>query len=192
MKRLGVVVVAGMAAAAILGAAPAEAAREKIPLLLVGVANAVTVVDLGTINTPTLPPVSEGLAQGALNTMCEGVSGKEVRIESDGVTLALATTRVLANPSKDSTKVNQAGDYSGSLAAGGYFTYTGSCITGVVFKNRVPVKSFYQIFIDDEKVGTYSYRSLKRDGFRPLHTIDNEACGINTYLYPGQPERLLC
>lgn len=178
-----------IAAAIVLGssallASPAHAAKSKtIPLFMVGIGSTVGVIDFGSdaiSGSQPRPPINIDVANGGLNKICEGKAGQEVILKSDGETLAVGTSRVLSWPKATAAK-QSAGDYDGKKFAAGYGAYDGTCITGVVFK-KVPIRKFYQIYIDGSQLGTYSYGQLKAEKFAPLAVGKAKFCSMNGFL----------
>lgn len=188
--RLGISALAALSLA--VGIAPGVSAQPKtIPLLLVGVGTTPLILDQGNMPGYVRPPVSKDAVAGALNSLCSESAGQEVRVESDGETLAVKSTKVLVFPSKNVSSEPAASDFNGSGAAAGYFAWEGTCITGVILK-KVPVRKFYQVFIDGQKVSTYSFAALKQTKFRPLFAGDSQVCGINTILNDANGGAPIC
>lgn len=158
--------------------------NKPIPLLLIGVGSSVAVLDTGyqtNVNTPNVrPPLDKEWAARYLNGICDAQAEQEIRIESDGKTLGVKTSKVLAKPSNPTSNPPTGG------APAGYFLWRDSCIHGVSFK-KVPRAKFYQIYIDGDRVGTYSYEQLRREKFNPLFSDvnDNVVCAVQTPLLSG-------
>ena len=187
IKRIVISACCTVLLAGMMSAGPASA-KSKLPKTIIGFTNLVAIVDGGRPlypGAPAYPPISEQAAKAAANQVCAAMGGVETRIASDGKTLGVEDTRMIGRPSNNSfERVPQATDFDGSLAAAGYFTYQGVCVTGAVHK-KLPKEKFYEIYVNDEKIGTYPYKKLKKEKFSKFLVAGTEACYLNLSGEPG-------
>ena len=142
---------------------------KRVPQIMVGFFTPLELITTGRVGNA---PLDQAAAQAELNKVCESLAGDELIIKSDGETVAAGSTRVMMWP-QDIKRVPNAYPEDYALGHGGWI---GGCLTGANFK-RVAAKPFYDIYLEGERIGTYSKGQLRRNNWRvPLRQEEVMTC----------------